>query len=338
MFLFASVTVLSYAFVAFLIRWTQQRRMLDIPNERSSHERPTPRGGGLAIGTLTLVGSTLYAAMHLNAAPVSAFAYLLCGLIVMILGLVDDVHSLPSSQRLFIQGAAAAGFIVVVGSWRIIEIPFLGLIDTGLLGPLLALIWLVGLINAFNFMDGIDGIAGGVAVTAALGWAAMASTELSAEFVRLVALLIAGSSLGFLGHNWSPARIFMGDGGSTFLGFSFAALPLLLNPENPRLPVAGALLVWPFLFDTVLTILVRLKRRENILAAHRSHLYQRLVIKGYSHQNVSLLYIFFAITGLITAWLWMAEAPIAPVLIVFLLPLIWLIYAGFVVLKFLQKA
>ena len=127
--------------------------------------------------------------------------------------------------------------------------------------------------------------------------------------VSLLSVLLAGSSLGFLGHNWPPARIFMGDVGSAFLGYSLAVLAVIGGLAHPRLPLAGLLVVWPFVFDTTFTILRRLRRGENIFAAHRSHLYQRLVNAGYSHRAVTLLYAGLALVGVLLVLAWVLELP-----------------------------
>jgi UDP-N-acetylmuramyl pentapeptide phosphotransferase/UDP-N-acetylglucosamine-1-phosphate transferase len=145
--------------------------------------------------------------------------------------------------------------------------------------------------NAFNFMDGIDGIAAGQgavagAAIAVLGWL------LDVPPATLLGLTIAAACLGFLPHNWSPATIFMGDVGSAFLGFLLATAPLVAPaPEQAPIGVLPfALVVWPFLFDTTLTFIRRAARGENVLAAHRSHLYQRLTLAGWSHGRVAALY------------------------------------------------
>ncbi len=135
---------------------------------------------------------------------------------------------------------------------------------------------------------------GGQAVIAGLGWLAMGQL-VGQPLVSLVGVLVAGSSLGFLGHNWPPARIFMGDVGSAFLGFTLATLAVLSGLADARLPFAGVLALWPFVFDTAFTLLRRWRRGENIFAAHRSHLYQRLVIAGWRHRDVTLLYLWLAL-------------------------------------------
>jgi UDP-N-acetylmuramyl pentapeptide phosphotransferase/UDP-N-acetylglucosamine-1-phosphate transferase len=152
-------------------------------------------------------------------------------------------------------------------------------------------------------MDGIDGIAGGQALVAGSGWAIIG--YMSGEtFAGLIGVLLAATSLGFLFHNWPPARIFMGDVGSAFIGFTLAVLPIMAGQRDPRFIIAGVLLVWPFIFDTSFTLVRRMINKENIFEAHRSHIYQRLVIAGYSHRFVTLIYMGLALTGAILAFLW----------------------------------
>jgi UDP-N-acetylmuramyl pentapeptide phosphotransferase/UDP-N-acetylglucosamine-1-phosphate transferase len=121
--------------------------------------------------------------------------------------------------------------------------------------------------------------------------------------ISVLGALLAATSLGFLLHNWPPAKIFMGDVGSAFLGYSFACLAVLGCQKDPVLAQAGFLLVWPFVFDTIFTLFRRLRNRENIFQAHRSHLYQRLVISGYSHRTVTLIYMGLFLLGMLLALL-----------------------------------
>jgi UDP-N-acetylmuramyl pentapeptide phosphotransferase/UDP-N-acetylglucosamine-1-phosphate transferase len=155
-------------------------------------------------------------------------------------------------------------------------------------------------------MDGIDGIAGGQAVVGGLAWLGFGLIQ-QVPIVSIIGLLIASSSLGFLWHNWQPSRIIMGDVGATFLGYSFAVLPLLFENHTPILRNGlwfSMLVLWAFLADTGITMLRRALRRENIFQAHRSHFYQRLVISGWSHARVSALYIVLSVLGsLFAIWL-----------------------------------
>jgi UDP-N-acetylmuramyl pentapeptide phosphotransferase/UDP-N-acetylglucosamine-1-phosphate transferase len=187
-------------------------------------------------------------------------------------------------------------------------------------------VWLVGLLNAYNFMDGIDGIASGQAVVAGLMWAWACGS--SAPFVAVAGVLIAAASIGFLWHNWAPAAIFLGDAGSGFLGFAFAALPLVAYQEtgDARFPLAGVLMVGPFVFDTIYTLCRRLRRRENIVRAHRTHLYQRLVTNGWSHARVATLYLVLGGASSAGAVLWLHGASgwvtVPPAIAILLLPLL----------------
>ena len=165
----------------------------------------------------------------------------------------------------------------------------------------------VGLLNIYNFMDGIDGLAGVQGVVAGLAWWCF-GRSLGATASAALGILIAAGASGFLTLNWPPAKIFMGDAGSTVLGFSFAVLPLLVWVEKK--PAVGffvllsvaMLVVWPFLADGIFTIFRRLRKRENIFKAHRSHLYQRLVIAGKSHLLVTVVYGVLAVIGAGLGW------------------------------------
>lgn len=290
----------SYCGVAAIRRMAEGRQLLDIPNERSSHTRPTPRGGGLAIVAVVLGGLWFYTVRCPETPWLALGVFTVGAVLIACVSGWDDLHSLPVWVRLTAHGLAAILAILAFGYWHVVGWPGLGGFSLGLFGVLLTFLWIVGLTNAYNFMDGIDGIAGGQAVAAGLGWAILGWIG-GQPLVGITGLLIAAVSLGFLGHNWPPARIFMGDVGSAFLGFSFAALTVLASQSNPVFILAGIALVWPFVFDAILTFTRRLVRGEKVWAAHRSHLYQRLVISGLSHGQVSGLYIGLAILGLVLA-------------------------------------
>lgn len=290
----------AYFGVAAIRRVAERRHFLDIPNERSSHTRPTPRGGGLAIVAVVLGGLWFYTALCPGASWLALGIFTFGAVLIAGVSLWDDMHSLPVGIRFAAHGLAAILVILAFGYWKAVGWPGLGGFSLGLFGILLTFLWIVGLTNAYNFMDGIDGIAGGQAVVAGLGWAVLGWIG-GQPLVSIMGLLITAASLGFLGHNWPPARIFMGDVGSAFLGFSFAALTVLAAQSNPVFVLAGIALVWPFVFDAVFTFAKRSCRGEKVWAAHRSHLYQRLVISGLSHGQVSGIYIGLAMLGLIWA-------------------------------------
>jgi UDP-N-acetylmuramyl pentapeptide phosphotransferase/UDP-N-acetylglucosamine-1-phosphate transferase len=268
-----AAAALSYLGTRALIR-TLPARLLDVPNERSSHREPVKRGGGLAIVAVVLGGALLHGASTGEPGPLLPFVA--GGLLVAAVSLADDVRSLSSFARLPVHALAAALALWAYG----------GALSTPLLA--LALIWVVGLTNAYNFMDGIDGLAAAQAVIAALAWAVLGIAFGSTQ-VALVGTLTTGAAAGFYLHNRAPARIFMGDVGSAFLGYTFAVLPLLFG-AHASTGAAAVSIVGAFVFDTTFTFLRRLLRREPVLRAHRSHLYQRLVIAGRSHAAVTRLY------------------------------------------------
>jgi UDP-N-acetylmuramyl pentapeptide phosphotransferase/UDP-N-acetylglucosamine-1-phosphate transferase len=195
---------------------------------------------------------------------------------------------------------------------------------------MLNVIWVVGFTNIYNFMDGIDGLAGSQAAIAGIGWAVLL-LALEQKQLGLFAILLAGSSLGFLFLNRPRALIFMGDVGSTFLGFSLAMLPVLVfaRLNDPRSLVAGALFVAPFALDGGFTILRRARRGENVFEAHRSHVYQRLNKLGYSHLQITALYALYASLSAGCALLYMVADSRELILIAFIIPLlVFFLFAG----------
>jgi UDP-N-acetylmuramyl pentapeptide phosphotransferase/UDP-N-acetylglucosamine-1-phosphate transferase len=186
--------------------------------------------------------------------------------------------------KLLLQGTAAIAIALVTGG--IERLPLPAPLDVAL-GPLavpFCVVWVVAVTNFFNFMDGIDGLAGAQAVVTAIGVALVAWDPKAAA----IAAAIAGATLGFVGFNWSPARIFMGDTGSMALGYTFASLPLLA-PHNSR-PDAVFWMVmslWLFLSDASFTVFARVLRGDPWHAPHRDHVYQRLVRGGRSHASVA---------------------------------------------------
>ena len=289
-----AVFAASFVGVSLFRRWSLRREMLDMPNERSSHSVPTPRGGGLiicAVSILTFLAYTSYEGEGF----LYYWSYFAGALIVAVVSLIDDVRTLSPFVRIFCH-CLAAGFLVwSIGGFGWLLIPFYGIVETGFGGDVLAFLWIVWLINAYNFMDGIDGIAGTQTITAGVGWI-LAGIFLGFADVSFYAGVLAFSAFGFLILNWQPAKIFMGDVGSAFLGYSFAFLPLLAikRAQNPSvesiLPWIGVFLVWFFVFDSVFTFLKRLLRGAKVWQPHREHIYQKMVIAGLSHSSVTIIY------------------------------------------------
>lgn len=289
--------VLSGLLVGALRSFTLRRKLLDVANDRSLHHTPTPRGGGAAISTLTLL---LLFGIALSFSDLSVpllVAYIAMGAMLTGVSLYDDwVKAVPTKVRLLFH--LAAGLIVAGMTFALrppvmaIPIPGVMLVSvTGVIAFGLVTIWITGFTNMFNFMDGIDGIAGLQAVLAGAGWSILFLLE-GESTLTLISLLVAATSAGFLVHNTAPARIFMGDSGSVFLGFTLASLPVLgfVGTGNPDIFVVGAMLVLPFVVDASYTIVKRWRSGENVLEAHRKHLYQRLILRGHTHGGVTGLY------------------------------------------------
>jgi UDP-N-acetylmuramyl pentapeptide phosphotransferase/UDP-N-acetylglucosamine-1-phosphate transferase len=277
---------LLYALLPFLRRY-----FLDFLNSRSSHAQPTPRGGGIAFVVVASISSAIALLVGQSFWP--AAIALLC-VPLAVIGLLDDRYNLPASWRYGVQLSTAASVILfsplvrlagqsaTYGGWFL------------LLAFVLLLIVVTAVINFTNFMDGLDGLVAGCMVVAI----SAVMIELSAPW-SLWALV--GSLLGFLLWNWSPAKVFMGDVGSTFLGAVFAGLVL----QAPSWPEAlGLLLVaTPLLGDACLCVSRRLLAGQQVFQAHRLHLFQRLHQAGWPHARVSSLYIA-ATAVLAVALLW----------------------------------
>lgn len=303
----AFTAVLSYVAVRWFASWAERRELLDVANVRSSHVHPTPRGAGVVIVAVTLAGAWIaQALLNPGQSWVPLAAFTVGGLLIATVSWRDDVSGVAVEVRLAAHVLSAAIAIWGIGYWREVDLPVAGTVQLGVAGIVLTALWIVGLINAVNFMDGIDGIAGTQAAIAASGWAILGAMT-GQSLVVVVALLLAAGSTGFLINNWPPARVFMGDVGSAFLGYSLAVLPFFAAPLPAWSPAVAALLMWPFVLDSGGTFVVRLARGENVFAPHRSHLYQRLAETRDAHQSVTLLYGGLALGGAAIALAWVAS-------------------------------
>jgi UDP-N-acetylmuramyl pentapeptide phosphotransferase/UDP-N-acetylglucosamine-1-phosphate transferase len=253
------------------------RFALDQPNERSLHERPVPRTGGIAV----LLG----AAMAFAFGAASLWLPAVLALALAVVSFVDDVHRLPTLVRLAAHLAAAA-FVVwyLLSPMHPLEMVLL----------ILAVAWITDL---YNFMDGSDGLAGGMAT---IGFGAYAIAAHLGGDGQLAALCtaLAGAAAAFLAHNHHPARIFLGDVGSIPLGFLAAALGLV-GWRNDLWQLWFPVLVFgPFIADATITLLKRLVRGERVWQAHRSHYYQRMVLMGMGHRRTAwVAYALMAVCG-----------------------------------------
>lgn len=279
--------------LAFLIGAT------DKPNQRKVHSRIMPRLGGLAIflsflvGTLISNPSTLfYGEYHLS---------IVIGAVIIILtGMVDDVKEISPKIKLLGQIAAAA-VVVIYGGLKVefINLPFGGIIDFGYLSIPITMVWIIGITNAINLIDGLDGLAGGVSSIALFSIAGM-SMVMGNQYVTIMALIVAASTIGFLFYNFHPAKIFMGDTGALFLGYMIAVLSLLgyKNVTFISLIIPVIILGVP-ISDTFFAIIRRLVNKQPLSAPDKSHLHHCLLKSGFTHrQTVLLIYFMAALFGL----------------------------------------
>jgi UDP-GlcNAc:undecaprenyl-phosphate GlcNAc-1-phosphate transferase len=277
---------------------------LDLPGERKLHRQPVPRLGGIAIYlsfVITLNSGLLVSDALLKLVDDSLRGWLgllFGGSIVLALGIVDDLYQLKPSAKLSFQLLAAA--VVCLAGLRITQItnPFNGVIVLGWLSIPMTLLWIVGITNAMNLLDGLDGLASGVAaiITAAILSISLANGTYG---TALVSAILCGSTLGFLRYNFNPARIFMGDSGSMFLGFTLAVISL----QGTQKSTTAVAIFIPILFfglpiaDTLLAMGRRLiggggqdrvRRYSRVFEADREHIHHKLIDLGFSHRSAVL--------------------------------------------------
>lgn len=274
------------------VRW----HLMDYPNERSFHEDPTPRIGGLG-----LIPGSAVIFLFLDADGLAGLWA--CALAVGLVSLLDDWIQLPRMLRFGVHGIAAVALLQLYPGWQASGFPLFGEIALAAT-VILVFIWITGLTNAYNFMDGIDGIAAWQGIAASAGWSLV--FWINGYPVEATAFLGLGlACLGFLCWNRPTAKIFLGDVGSTFLGLLFAGAPLVAITRGipgESAYAAGFLFVWPFVADTGQTLVWRALRREPIFEAHRSHIYQRLAAtwpdRRSGHWASGLLYGGLALLGI----------------------------------------
>lgn len=277
--LFILSVILTYLIKAFAIK----RSIIDIPNERSSHTIPTPRGGGIAIMAVFYLG-LIYFASDISD---SLFYALWCSLPIVIISLIDDIITLSSRLRFLVHSFSALLALYFLGGVNSIDFQIFEL--SGWWLNIIAFISIVWLTNLYNFLDGIDGYAASQAIIAGVGAFLF--------FNNTLGMVIAAASLGFLIFNWDKASIFMGDVGSATLGFIFAVF-CFSDTSGGNIYIWLILLSF-FWFDATVTLLRRYKNKEQITKAHRKHAYQRLTQYGWSHAKVTSFFILFNIFFLI---------------------------------------
>ncbi|MDD4802798.1 MAG: glycosyltransferase family 4 protein [Syntrophomonas sp.] len=276
----------SSAILVYLVRrYALRKGIVDVPNKRSSHRIVTPRGGGLGFVIPFIFSVIVFGFLDIISLSIS-MALAGGGSLIALLGWADDKNGLTARVRVFFHFLAAVWAVFCLGGFPALN---LGFVDVHLswLGSLVAVIGTVWLINMYNFMDGIDGIAGAEAISVALAAGVLLFLN-SNTGLALICGMLACSVAGFLLWNWPPARIFMGDAGSGFLGYFFACLAIASENTGAMPFIIWILLLGVFVIDATCTLFLRVSQGNKCYEAHRSHVYQLAVQAGYSHKQVTL--------------------------------------------------
>lgn len=305
MVLMVVTAVLAWGLTALLRRYALARSLMDIPNARSSHSQPTPRGGGVAIVVAFLLGLCVASATGLDLPAEIYYSLLGSGSAIALLGFLDDHGHIAARWRLLGHFAAALWALFWLGG-----LPPLVMvghsIDFGWLGYLLVSLYLVWLLNLYNFMDGIDGIASIEAICVCVGGALLYALQGHAD-AAVLPLLLSFAVVGFLYWNFPPARIFMGDAGSGFLGVVLGVLSLQAAWIDQSLLWGWLILLGVFVVDATFTLLRRLLRGDKVYEAHRSHAYQYASRQFGRHLPVTLAVAAINLCWLLPVAIWVAQ-------------------------------
>lgn len=298
------LSMLSWRLTGAVRQYALRSQLVDIPNDRSSHTTITPSGGGLAITLVFLLGIIVLAITHEIDISL-AIGFIGGGCMLAVVGYIDDRRSISPMTRIVVHAAGTVWLLVFIQGKPTIRLDGLWLEVDWLIYPL-EIVGVIWCINLFNFMDGIDGLAGGQALFVGLAGGALFLIADYKEFGRLP-WIMAAASAGFVAWNRPPARIFMGDVGSGFLGFVIAGL-VVTSIHHTNIPLmCWFILMGVFVVDSTATLLRRFLRGEKWYDAHRSHAYQHATQKYKSHLHVTLSVMFINVFWLlplsIVAWL-----------------------------------
>ena len=281
-----AVFVASLTLTGWFRRQALAHLLLDVPNSRSSHSIATPRGGGVAIVLSTLAALLVVGWTDRLDWP---SVWTLCGggALAALIGFVDDRRHVAPRWRLVGHFAAAFWALAILGG--VPPLAAMGVaLSSGWFGVGIAALYLVWMLNLTNFMDGIDGIAAIEAVTVCLGAVVLSGVAAPGRHLWIAPLALASATLGFLVWNWPPAKIFMGDAGSGFLGLMLAVLSLQAGWVVNRLFWCWVILLGVFVVDATVTLIRRMAQGERIYEAHRSHAYQHAAVRRGAHLPVTV--------------------------------------------------
>ncbi|WP_310608100.1 MraY family glycosyltransferase [Buttiauxella brennerae] len=284
-----AIFIFSFALTWGLRVYALKNNVIDVPNQRSSHSVPTPRGGGVAIVVAFLVGIFVLSATG-TVTLSQTLSLFVAGLVTAVVGFLDDHGHIAARWRLLMHFFAAAAGLFFLGQFPTIDIfgyPF----SAGWAGMIFGLVYLAWMLNLYNFMDGINGLASMEAIFFALASCLVIAFAIpnAIETSQLAILSLLGcAALGFIFWNFPKAKIFMGDAGSGFLGITIGLIVLHVALLNSKLFLAEICLLGVFIVDATVTLLRRLIGGKKAYEAHASHTYQILARKYASHKPVTI--------------------------------------------------
>lgn len=299
---------------------------IDMPKDRGMHKKPMPRMGGIAI-VLGFMVTVLILFRFTSGIELRQFIGLIIGAsMIVILGMIDDVKNLRARHKLLIQIAAALIVIFAGTRIKVVMWPFTAALQK--FSAPITLVWIVGVTNAVNLIDGLDGLAAGVSSIAALCLMVLCIIT-GTELAVVLTAALAGACLGFLPRNFNPAEIFMGDTGSTFLGFILGATSILGTFKGYALLalIVSVLCLGLPVFDTLFAMIRRIARHKPIMQADRGHLHHRLIDRGFSQkQAVLILYAISLFCGLLAIFISFRDSRTIVVVLITIITLSIVIY------------
>jgi len=296
-------------FIAFYITryMLYSKKVIDHPNDRSSHSVSIPKSGGISIVITFLFGMAIIYIFGEEQLVKRDYyiSFVLCSILIAVISLYDDITN-KSIKFKFASQVVAVLLVLFFGIViDTISLPILGAVSLGWSAYIISFIWIFGLTNAYNFMDGLDGLMAGITAIVSLFFMVICYSQ-GSSFVYISCYSLLAGSLGFLLYNFPPAKIFMGDVGSAFIGFTLAVLAIIAARYDSSHTsfLVMPLLLFNVLFDTTFTFFRRMLKGEKVTQAHRTHLYQLMNQLGFSHMEVTLSqYCMVFLQGLGALWM-----------------------------------
>lgn len=271
-----------------IIKLCNKYKIYDFQNARKIHSGNISRLGGVGVVTAFFISVVIYLIFSKQISFMNSLPLLIAGLIIFSFGILDDIVTLPAIAKLIVQLTAAG--IVTFSGFRFTQI-FSWHLPT-VLSYVLTYGWILGVINAYNLIDGLDGLCGSLSFTAVVSLGVLYTLSNNSE--AAICFILAGSIFGFLCFNWPPAKLFMGDGGSQFLGFMISTIPLYNSSdvfEYNKFLIMLVLTAFP-VFDTIAAIWRRLRDGRSIMSPDKAHLHHKLLNMGYARKNALYLIVF----------------------------------------------